>query len=427
MIRGIVSRDDRIYECFPDLAQRPDRTLVCVYRECMFHAPYPFSRIACRRSVDGGRTWLPRQIIVECVATAEQVEADREWLCEDALAGYEESRARVTEEWKVGASINCQRLICLSDGSLLMVADLYSGGEHPWSLLIYRSDDGGVTWTGPEDPHLADVLVPSLTELRDGRILLGASTLEHDAAGKAVEVQLVFFSEDQGRTWGAPIPIPHEAGQDFSEGSFVELADGAIVGFLRDDKLGRGYKTISTDGGQTWRGPWPTQLIGLEGRPKAGLLRGGEVCVTYRLDVPNEMLALHVMTQAAARFEGDKPMIERRPMPEDKPGAHDAEAPWYMTHYYPGRTVVLDMDRSVHRDGGYSGWVELHSGDIYVVDYINDDAPLAHIRSYLVNRSDIILFPEGDLPWLHPSWQPFLRMSRAMAERQFRGTMNDER
>jgi len=421
MIKSIVSRDDAIYECFPDLAQTPDRTLVCVYRECMFHAPYPFSRIACRRSLDGGRTWLPRQIVEECVADPAQVEGDREWLCENALRGYEESRGRITEDWKIGASINCQRLICLSDGSLLMVADIYSGGEHPWSLLIYRSSDAGATWTGPEDPGIADVLVPSLTELRDGRILMGASTLSYDADGKANETQLVFYSTDQGRTWGEPVAIPSEPGQDFSEGSFVELEDGAIVGFLRDDKLGRGYKTISEDGGATWQGPFPTQLIGLEGRPKAGLLRSGEVCVTYRLDVPNEMLALHVMTQAAARAEGESAMIPRQPMPEDKPGLRDGEPPWYMTHYYPGRTVVLDMDRSVHRDGGYSGWVELDSGDIYVVDYINDDAPLAHLRSYLVSRSDIMLYPPGDLPWLHPSWQPFLRMSRAMAARQFRG------
>jgi len=422
VLKSIVSRDDTIYECFPDLAQTPDRTLACVYRECMFHAPYPFSRIACRRSLDGGRTWLPKQIVDECVARPEQVAGDRDWLCEDALRGYEESRARVTEDWKIGASINCQRLLCLSDGSLLMVADFHNAHPgHTWSLFAYRSTDGGLTWTGPDDLGLRDVLVPSLTELRDGRLLLGASTLAYDDAGQADETQLVFFSEDQGRTWGEPVPIPAEPGQDFSEGSFVELDDGALVGFLRDDKLGKAYKTISEDGGQTWLGPFPTQLIGLEGRPRAGLLSTGEVCVTYRLDVPNEMLALHVMTQAAARFKGDKPMIERQPMPEDKPGIHGGEAPWYMTSYYPGRTVVLDMDRSVHRDGGYSGWVELDSGDLYVVDYINDDAPLAHLRSYLVSRLDIMLFPPGDLPWLHPSWQPFLRMSRAMAERQFRG------
>jgi sialidase-1 len=423
VLKSVVSRDDTIYECFPDLAQTPDGTLICVYRECMFHAPYPFSRIACRRSLDGGRTWLPKQIVDECVAEPERVEVDREWLCEDALAGYEQSRARVTEQWKIGASINCQRLICLSDGSLLMVADIHhaEGSAHAWSMLFYRSQDGGATWSGPEDPGIHDVLVPSLAELRDGRILLGASILEHDSAGQAIETQLVFCSTDRGHTWSEPVIIPSEPGQDFSEGSFVELDDGTLLGILRDDKLGRGYKVLSSDGGLTWKGPWPTKLIGLAGRPKAGVLSTGEVCITYRMDVPNEMLALHLMTQDAARVEGDLAVIPRQPMPEDKPGLDvtDPSQPWYMTSYYPGRTVVLDMDRSVHRDEGYSGWVELPNGDIYVVDYINDDAPLAHIRSYLVNRSDVILFPAGDLPWLHPSWQPFVRMSRAMAERQY--------
>ena len=69
--------------------------------------------------------------------------------------------------------------------------------------------------------------------------------------------------------------------------------------------------------------------------------------------------------------------IPRQPMPEDKPGVHDESQPAYMRSYYPGRTVILDTDRSVHRDCAYSGWVELDNGDIYVVDYINDDAPLA--------------------------------------------------
>jgi hypothetical protein len=37
-----------------------------------------------------------------------------------------------------------------------------------------------------------------------------------------------------------------------------------------------------------------------------------------------------------------------------------------------------------------------------------------------VQREDIIMFPPGDLPWLHPSGQPFLDMTRGMAERQHR-------
>ena len=95
-----------------------------------------------------------------------------------------------------------------------------------------------------------------------------------------------------------------------------------------------------------------------------------------------------------------------------------------MTSYYPGRTFVLDVDRSVHRDAGYSGWVELPSGDIFVVDYINDDAPLAQIRGYLVRRSDYLLFPEGDLPWLHPSGQPFREITVSMAKQRYQKNRN---
>ena len=39
-----VSRNDHIYEAFPDVALTPGGTLVVVYRECMGHGPFPFSR-----------------------------------------------------------------------------------------------------------------------------------------------------------------------------------------------------------------------------------------------------------------------------------------------------------------------------------------------------------------------------------------------
>ncbi|MDO9464717.1 MAG: sialidase family protein [bacterium] len=425
MIKLIVSRDDHIYECFPDIAMTPDGTLVCIYRESMQHAPFPFSRIAVRRSLDGGRTWLPKQIIDECVSPEKHIDKNRSWLSDDEISGYEESKARITESWKNGASINCMRLLCLSDGQLIMIADYavhYATGnrDYKWINLIYRSFNSGVTWVGPEDPGISNALVPSLNELRDGRLMLGLARSEQDKKGASKEIQLVFFSDDKGKSWSDPVEIPSESGQNFSEGSFVELDDGTILGILRDDNLGRAYKTLSYDGGQTWKGPFPTQLIGLEGRPKTGLLRSGEICITYRMGVPNEMLALHLMTQEAAKHEGASPRVKRQPIPEDWIDVNDSSRPSYMTSYYPGITYVIDIDRSVHRDGGYSGWVQLDSGDIYVVDYINDDAPLAHIRGYIVTRSDCILFPEGDLPWLHPSGQPFVKMTFGMAERQFK-------
>ena len=52
MIKLTVSRNDNIYECFPDIAMTTDGDLVCIYRECMGHGPFPFSRISVRRSQD---------------------------------------------------------------------------------------------------------------------------------------------------------------------------------------------------------------------------------------------------------------------------------------------------------------------------------------------------------------------------------------
>ena len=434
MIRSIVSRNDDLYECFPDVALCDDGTLVCVYRECMFHAPFPFSRLVCRRSLDGGQSWLRRQIIDECVVSPELFEESRSWLSEEAIAGYEETRARVTDARRVGASMNCPRLLRLHDGQLLMVVDYRFGvpqGEHRWVNLFYRSFDSGATWRGPEDPGVHDALVPSLAELRDGGLILGLARETGSVGGLRFETQFVYFSEDQGTSWSEPVPIPalptaeqrimpgYRRWLGFGEGCFVELEEGTILGILRADSLGQGYKVLSKDRGRTWSGPFATQMIGLEGRPKVGLLSSGEVCCTYRIGLPNEMLALHLMTQEGALLEDVQPTVPRLPLPEDRAGVHDPSQPWYMREYYPGCTIILDQDRSVHRDCGYSGWVELPNGDLYVVDYCHDDASRAHIRSYRVSREDIILFPPGEVPWLHPSGQPFLRMTQGMAARQF--------
>ena len=422
MIRLTVSRNDNIYECFPDVARTPEGTLVCVYRECMGHGPYPFSRLVVRRSADDGMNWTERQVLLDCVAQPESIEENRAWLEADAMAGYEESRARIAEDWQVGSSINCPRLVCLADGTLFLMADLY--GRRPddrrcWTNRIWRSRDGGVTWDGPETADLPEGLVPSLTQLRSGDILVGLATTPDI-------VSFVCRSGDGGATWTEPTFLPHDEDHLPDEVSVVELDDGSLVGFGRNYAREKkrvpsgGIKVISRDGGKTWDGPFETWLMGCEGRPKAGLLRSGEVCITYRCDMPNEMLAMHTMTQQAAASPKIGELVERMPTPADIPAQVAKEKgrqrPWYMTSYYPGRTVILDMDRSVHRDGGYSGWVQLPGGDIFVVDYINDDAPLAHIRGYRVSRSDVILFPEGDLPWLHPSSQPFRAITLAMAE-----------
>ena len=291
--------------------------------------------------------WSEREILIDCVARPENVAANRSWLEPDAIAGYEESRARVREPWQVGASLNCPRIVCLRDGTLLLFGDFtvaHADGRSEATALLWRSRDHGATWGGPERLNVAQPgYQPAPTELRDGRLLLG-----QDIPGKG---PAACFSVDQGKSWSGLTFLPVTAEDQICEVSFVELDDGALVGFGRNltreqrQVPSTALKVISRDGGRTWSGPFQTWLMGCEGRPKAGLLRSGEVCITYRCDMPNELLAMHLMTQPAAASEAMGQLVERKPLPEDVPGeearSRGEARPWYMTSYYPGRTIIL--------------------------------------------------------------------------------------
>jgi hypothetical protein len=64
------------------------------------------------------------------------------------------------------------------------------------------------------------------------------------------------------------------------------------------------------------------------------------------------------------------------------------------------RFQIIDVDRNLVTDSGYSGWVELDDGSILVCNYINEDAPRAFIRGYIINRRDWILAPPGNIDWV---------------------------
>jgi sialidase-1 len=56
------------------------------------------------------------------------------------------------------------------------------------------------------------------------------------------------------------------------------------------------------------------------------------------------------------------------------------------------RIMPLDFDRSPKSDLGYSGWVQFPDGEIYVVNYIVDDAwDRGQIRGYSLRPEDFLL------------------------------------
>ena len=44
-------------------------------------------------------------------------------------------------------------------------------------------------------------------------------------------------------------------------------------------------------------------------------------------------------------------------------------------------------------DTGYSGWVQFDDGEIYVVNYIVDDAPNGQIRGYALRLEEFTVTP----------------------------------
>jgi len=350
-----VSRNDELHESFPDLALAANKDLVVTYQESESHGGGPVSTIVTRYSTDEGTSWSDRTVVAQ-------------------LAN------RQRDGW-----LNCPRLLRLQDGTLLLAVDCIpqnppAGAHHFWAdnravVWLFRSDDHGRTWAGPERPALAGGIVPSLRQLKDGTILIGLTSFEEDNDWR--QYQVVFRSSDLGRTWMGPVLVALHPKRQPNEGDFVELPSGEVLCYMRDDEPGvqNGLKAISHDGGRTWSDLYGSGSWLYLGRPAVGLLSSGEVFLTTRVGAPQSGHYL------GAYLEPPSAAIQPTPLEGPPP----AEARW----------ALLDDDTNPERpDWGYSGWVELRDGSVYVVQYVTAEAP-AHkpfIRGYRLSRAVINSF-----------------------------------
>jgi len=342
---SIVSRDDRVYEAFPDLAATPSGRLVCIYRESDAHRPVAISNLVWRTSDDSGRTWGPRRLLAQAEPRGDRLFA-----------------------W------NCPRIVCLQDGRLIYLCDAYElppdedQGCRDSRIYFWVSKDQGQTFEGPQCQSGPIGVVPDrILVTHQGTWLF--STTYRPATGK-MEGQYLWRSTDEGKTWEEPICVAYDDNLELCEGSIVQLDSGALVCYLREDqrKGYPGFKTISHDDGLSWEGVYPT-LMPCAHRPVAGLTKSGKVMVTFA-EMLNEIspgrrnLRALLETQDSA-LETD----------------HDKQY---------GIVLSLDHDRVTTglSGNGYTGWLQLPGDDFFVVNYIFDDAPNAQIRSYRFSESE---------------------------------------
>jgi hypothetical protein len=350
--RFLVSRDDSIYQAWPDLALTPSGTLVCIFTECNSHADRDYTRVMLTTSRDRGRTWSPKRPLTDPLRRQDR--GDPSW--------------------------DCHRIGTLADGRLVAVTNQEAGGSEKrprreYLNSLWFSSDDGESWDGPHDIPAEGGMPDQLIELRHGahagRWMI-AVQWEDQTDGEPDWRVENWCSDDRGVTWSGPYLIARERGLLLCEPSTLELPGGELVCFLRENShLGLdAFKCISRDGGVTWEGPVTFPLPGCH-RPVAGMLQSGRVLITYRFCQGGKgWLGWWTQNLFAGLTDVESCLT---------PDRQQAQT----------RIVPLDYDRSTASDLGYSGWVQFPDGEIYVVNYIVDDAPKAHIRGYAFREESL--------------------------------------
>ncbi len=238
-----IARSDGDYISFPDVCLTRGGRLLCAYRVADAHVAKR-ARLEVKSSDDRGRTWSAAQVLAP-------------------TAGH------------------CPRLSVLEDGTVLLLCDGFPGGT-----ALFRSEDEGRTWSAP-------TMHPFRHGIPDRPVRIGASTLltaghRHiggavsPVIGQAPSEQVMYRSDDLGKSWREWSLLACDPNLVLCEVSQFRMPDGSLRAFLRENSGCQEptYRTASFDEGASWTPVQGTPMIGH--RPCAGLLRSGQVLVTYR-------------------------------------------------------------------------------------------------------------------------------------------------
>ncbi len=212
------------------------------------------------RSLDGGKTWIDRQRILEgynpnffgfiqtrggrLVATVPHIVTDPGRYAACSLTSDDDGKT-----WKRSNLVDLgghghhsgamePTLAELGDGRLLMLIRTHWGRF--WEAL---SDDGGLSWRTVRPSPLESTSAPGfLLKLRSGRLAF----VSNDKAGRTN--LLLTFSEDDGKTWTKPVLLARQKDGQLSYPFFLERRPGelwVIAGFAFQ---------------KGWQGPVPLRL-----------------------------------------------------------------------------------------------------------------------------------------------------------------------
>lgn len=336
-----ISRDPAWYHAWPDALLTGDGRILCTFSECTHHHDRQHTRIMLCESCDRGRTWTPKRPLTEAT---------------DGFPWY----------------YNCSRIFHLPEGELGVIVDrVPSAGEGGTQEensvnVLFRSSDNGRTWSQPEILPLRGIVPDKIHVLPNGRWLASA---HYRYEGKLS--QFLRYSDDNGNTWSEEILVAHDPNYHFCEVSLLPMGGGTVAAFLRENsRLGLDcFKTISHDNGETW-GPLTKLPIPGCHRPVSGFLQDGRVFITYRFH--HGGTGSTKQNFFCAVLDRDSVLAEERKQA-------------------CVRIIPIDYDTALKADQGYSGWVQFDDGEIYIVNYIVDDAiDKGQIRGYSLRPEELV-------------------------------------
>ncbi len=187
-----------------------------------------------KRSEDGGRTFLPQQIVWDDDANT----------CGNPcpVVDRESGAIWLLMTHNLGDDVEKQ---------------IYEGSSRGTrTVWVAKSDDDGRTWSKPVDVT-ATTKKPDWTwyatgpgcgiQLKSGRLVIPC---DHMTAGKKEYYSHVIFSDDQGKTW----QLGGSAGPETNECEVAELSDGRLMLNMRNYNPAERARAVavSSDRGETW-------------------------------------------------------------------------------------------------------------------------------------------------------------------------------
>lgn len=353
MKKGIVNRDDGVWQGHPDVAFFNGKLFV-VYRESDRHKTATETRIQLAWSEDTETFFGPTTIA-------------------SSLDRY-----------------NCPRLSVIGD-TLYTLCDCvkasedYIGAEDTPELtnvFLWHSKDGE-TWEGPIDLGITGIVPDRIFQFH-GKFLIAThikeylikenesdeltegdkrNFLPYDRKGSLV--QNVWISSDLEGPW-LQHSVAQVEGLNLCEGSIFSVQN-RIFCVMRENS-GRGkpaYYCISKQGTR-WSEVMETRMAGCH-RPVCGILRSGNLLTTYR-EASHSFLPGFWAKNTFACLTHISSLREK--------------------NFNKSVILPLDHDNGRRSDSGYTGWVQLPDDSIFVVNYITGNAPKPYIKWYRFDESE---------------------------------------